>query len=134
MFSMIQIIAAEKGEPTDFIILNFIAALIVFGLAIFISGKFIWPKITGALDARDAKIRNEIEAAEKSRANADKALEDYKSSLAEARAEAAKMIEQTKAEQVVPRSPTCTASRLRSPSRSPRRSSSARSTPPTTPA
>lgn len=100
MFSMIQIIAAEKGEPTDFIFLNFIAALIVFGLAIFISGKFIWPKITGALDARDAKIRSEIEAAEKSRANADKALEDYKSSLAEARAEAAKMIEQTKAEQV----------------------------------
>jgi len=100
MFSMIQIIAAEKGEPTDFVILNFIAALVVFTIAMLVSAKLIWPKITGALDARDAKIRSEIEAAEKSRANADQALKDYQTSLAEARAEAAKMIEQTKAEQV----------------------------------
>ncbi|MFI4855479.1 MAG: hypothetical protein ACIAQF_10950, partial [Phycisphaerales bacterium JB065] len=99
MTSMIQIIAAE-GQPTDFGFLNFIVALVVFVAAVLISNRLIWPKIVGALDARDAKIRSEIEAAEKSRANADKALEDYKASLAEARAEAAKMIEQTKAEQI----------------------------------
>ena len=99
MPSMIHILGAE-GQPTDFVILNFITALIVFIAAVVISNRVIWPKITGALDARDAKIRSEIEAAEKSRANADKALKDYESSLAEARAEAEKMIEQTKAEQV----------------------------------
>ena len=99
MTSMIQIIAAE-GQPTEFGYLNFIVALVVFVAAVVISNRLIWPKIVGALDARDAKIRSEIEAAEKSRANADKALEDYQASLAEARAEAAELIEQTKAEQV----------------------------------
>lgn len=100
MISMIHIIAAAGTEPTLFNVLNFIAAIIVFIAAMVISGKVIWPKITGGLDARDAKIRNEIEAAEKSRANADRALKDYEASLAEARAEAARMIEQTKGEQV----------------------------------
>ncbi|MCR9216210.1 MAG: F0F1 ATP synthase subunit B [Phycisphaerales bacterium] len=100
MTSMVSLIAAAGTEPTLFNVPNFIAALLVFVAALLISNKMIWPKITGALDARDAKIRSEIEAAEKSRANADKALKDYESSLAEARAEAEKMIEQTKAEQV----------------------------------
>jgi F-type H+-transporting ATPase subunit b len=100
MTSIVSLLAAPGTEPTLFNVPNFIAALLVFVAALVISNKMIWPKITGALDARDAKIRSEIEAAEKSRANADKALKDYESSLAEARAEAAKMIEQTKAEQV----------------------------------
>jgi F-type H+-transporting ATPase subunit b len=98
---MVHLIAAEKAsDPLLANVPNFIVAILAFVTAMLISKVLIWPKITGGLDARDAKIRNEIEAAEKSRANADKALEDYKSSLAEARAEAAKMIEQTKAEQV----------------------------------
>ena len=100
MTSIVSILAAAGTEPTLFNVPNFIAALIVFGAAMVISNRMIWPKITGALDARDEKIRGEIEAAEKSRENADKALKDYEASLAEARAEAAKMIEQTKAEQV----------------------------------
>jgi F-type H+-transporting ATPase subunit b len=100
MISMIHIIAAGYTEPTLFNVLNFIAAIIVFLGAMAISAKLIWPKVTGGLDARDQKIRSEIEAAEKSRANADRALKDYEASLAEARAEAARMIEQTKAEQV----------------------------------
>lgn len=101
MTSMIHIIAAAtESSPTDINVLNFITAILVFIAALVVSGKFIWPRITGALDARDQKIRSEIEAAEKSRANADKALKDYEASLAEARAEAAKMIEQTKADQV----------------------------------
>lgn len=98
---MVHIIAAEKAsDPLLANLPNFIVAILAFVTALLVSRVLIWPKITGGLDARDAKIRSEIEAAEKSRANADKALKDYESSLAEARAEAAKMIEQTKAEQV----------------------------------
>ena len=103
MTSIVYVLAAAAGEgtePTLFNVPNFIAALVVFGVAMVISNRMIWPKITGALDARDEKIRGEIEAAEKSRENADKALDDYKASLAAARAEAAQMIEQTKGEQV----------------------------------
>lgn len=98
---MVHLIAAEKAsDPLLANVPNFIVAILAFVTALVVSKLFIWPKITGGLDARDAKIRSEIEAAEKSRANADKALKDYEASLAEARAEAAKMIEQTKAEQV----------------------------------
>lgn len=76
-----------------------ITALVVFALVFAILGVKVWPAITAGLDERADKIKAEIEAAENARRQAKDALAQYEASLAQARAEAAKMIEQTKAQQ-----------------------------------
>ncbi|MEO1129493.1 MAG: F0F1 ATP synthase subunit B [Planctomycetota bacterium] len=91
-----------EGGPGDVVAINpwqFAAALIVFGASVFVLQKTAWPKILGGLEERENKIREEIFAAEEARKRADAALKDYEASLAEARAEANRMIEATKAEQ-----------------------------------
>ena len=97
-------LGADKSDPaganvTYFNMITFASTILVFGAAFFILSKLAWPKITEALDAREAKIRDEILAAEEARERADAALKDYEQSLATARAEANAMIEKTKAEQ-----------------------------------
>ncbi len=76
-----------------------VTALIVFALAAAFLGVVVWPKVTGALDERAAKIRSEIESAEQARKQAREALDEYERNLAEARAEAQKMLEATRSQQ-----------------------------------
>lgn len=76
-----------------------VTALIVFAITAAFLGVVVWPKISQGLDDRANKIKDEIEAAEQARKQAKDALEEYQRSLAQARAEAAKMIEATKAQQ-----------------------------------
>jgi F-type H+-transporting ATPase subunit b len=76
-----------------------VTALVVFCLVFAVLATKVWPVITKALDERAGKIREEIEAAEMARQQAKDALEQYQQSLAQARAEAQKMIESTKAQQ-----------------------------------
>lgn len=90
----------EAGaSPMSFELLQYFATIVTFLIVLAILGKVVWPKILGALDERDAKIRAEIKAAEDARKQAAAALERYEKSLAEARAEAQQLIEKTKAEQ-----------------------------------
>ena len=76
-----------------------VTALIVFVITAAILGRAVWPKIAGALDERQQKILDEIDAAEAARQQAKDALDQYETSLAEARSEAQAMLEQTKADQ-----------------------------------
>ena len=76
-----------------------VTALVVFCLVFAVLATKVWPVISKALDERAGKIREEIEAAEMARQQAKDALEQYQQSLAQARAEAQKMIESTKAQQ-----------------------------------
>jgi F-type H+-transporting ATPase subunit b len=94
-------VLAAKGEAgvTDWNWLTFLSTIVAFLLCLAITAKVIWPKVLGGLEAREEKIRSEIKAAEEARKRADEALKDYESSLQQARAEAAEMIEKTKAEQ-----------------------------------
>lgn len=85
--------------PTYINAIQFLSTIVAALLAFFVLGKYVWPIITKALDARDEKIRSEIKAAEDARTRADDALKGYEQSLAEAKAEAQAMIEATKAEQ-----------------------------------
>ncbi|MDP1662832.1 MAG: F0F1 ATP synthase subunit B [Phycisphaerales bacterium] len=78
-----------------------VVSLVVFVTVLLLLSKFVWPKIAGALHERADKIKNEIEAAESARMTAKAALEEYQSSLAQARAEAQKMIAEAKAQQQV---------------------------------
>lgn len=92
--------AAEEGaSPMSFELIQYFATLVTFAIVLAILGKVVWPKILGALEDRQNKIRAEIQAAEDARKQAAAALERYEKSLAEARAEAQQLIEKTKAEQ-----------------------------------
>jgi F-type H+-transporting ATPase subunit b len=91
--------AKDSPQPAYVDLTQWLTALIVFGVVLVVLGKVVWPKITDGLDAREAKIRGEIEAAEQARKNADEALKGYEASLAEARVKAESMMEETRAEQ-----------------------------------
>lgn len=69
---------------------TWVAFLILF----FLLYRFAFPAIIGMLDARAARIRESLEKAEQTRIEAERLLEEYKQQLAEARGEAAKVIEQ----------------------------------------
>lgn len=74
-------------------------AIVVFLLVFAVLAVKVWPTITRALDERAAKIREEIESAEMARKQAKDALDQYQQSLAQARAEAQKMLDATKSQQ-----------------------------------
>jgi F-type H+-transporting ATPase subunit b len=78
-----------------------VTALVVFGLVFAILAVKVWPVIVRGLDERADKIRSEIESAEQARRQAKEALEQYQQSLAQARDEAKKMLDATKAQQSV---------------------------------
>ncbi len=75
-----------------------IAFAIVFGLLAWKA----WPAIKKALKDREDRIRGDLERAEHARIEAETSLEEYRKQLAEARAEATKIIEEARlaAEQV----------------------------------
>lgn len=62
-----------------------------------ILGKFAFPPVTKMLDERAEKIRASLEKAEETKVEAERLLEEYKVQMAEARGEAAKVIEQGRA-------------------------------------
>jgi F-type H+-transporting ATPase subunit b len=76
-----------------------IAAWVVFLVVLGVLAKVAFPRILKGLDAREAKIREEINAAESARKQAKDALAMYERNLADARAEAQKMLEKTRAQQ-----------------------------------
>ena len=73
-----------------------IYALISFGVLFFVLSKFAFPPIVKMLEKREATIRESIERSEETRVEAERLLEDYKKQLAEARSEAAQIIEQAR--------------------------------------
>lgn len=77
-----------------------IVTLVVFALVFAILATLVWPKILGGLNERANKIADEIEAAEMARKQAKDALDEYQKSLSEARAEAQRMIEQARSQQL----------------------------------
>ena len=73
--------ASESADPTVAELAPAITTLVVFGIVILILFTKVWPKITSGLDERQTKIRQEIEAAEASQAEARAAMEELSSSL-----------------------------------------------------
>jgi len=93
-------LAASEGtmNPVAVELAPAITTLIVFGLVCFVLFTKVWPKIANGLDERQAKIRQEIEAAEAAQAEARAAMEAQQAELAKARAEANEMIMKAKAD------------------------------------
>jgi F-type H+-transporting ATPase subunit b len=66
--------------------------LIVFGLTFWLLAKVAFPRITEALDRRQRAIEESIDAAEKTRREADALLADYRERLADARGQADEIV------------------------------------------
>jgi F-type H+-transporting ATPase subunit b len=62
--------------------------LVVFGLTLFFLWKVAFPRIAEALDRRQHAIEESIEAAEKTRREADQLLAEYRERLSDARGQA----------------------------------------------
>lgn len=77
---------------TNEIIWGSISFFVVLGLL----AKFAFPAMKTAMAAREERIRADLEGAEQARAQADSQLADYQAQLADARAEAGRIIEEAR--------------------------------------
>ena len=66
--------------------------LVVFLMLLFVLGKFVFPMITAAVEAREKALEDAIEAAKKDREEAKKYLEEQRQQVEAARNDAAKII------------------------------------------
>lgn len=69
---------------------------IAFAVLLLVGKKFAYPAITAAMSARTEKIRTDLEAAETARVEAEREAADYKASLADAHAEAARILDEAR--------------------------------------
>ena len=86
------------GELMDFPLSAAVIQMIIFLLVVFVLGKFVWPKVLVALDARDKKIHDDITAAEQANAKAQEVLAEYEKFKADANAEARTLLDQARAD------------------------------------
>ena len=75
---------------------EFVPALISFLILWFVLAKLAWPRILGALDAREAKIKGDIEAAEQAHIQAAEELEKSHKLVIEAQRQANEILAQAK--------------------------------------
>lgn len=97
------ILAAEEGgheiiNPLLPAVPDLLWGSVVFVVLVIFVTKYVMPRINRALDARSEAIQGGIEKAEVAQAEAAAALEQYRTQLAEGRAEAAAIREQARAD------------------------------------
>jgi F-type H+-transporting ATPase subunit b len=73
---------------------NAIWTLVVFGLVVFVLGKFAWGPILNTLQTRETFIREALEKAKRDREDAEARLREYEARLAGARAEASAIVDE----------------------------------------
>jgi F-type H+-transporting ATPase subunit b len=83
--------------PLDTSLVDVIVAVVVFVVFFSLLRVLVWPKVISGLDERYAKIKNEIDAAEKARHEAESAQKKFEEKLRQAQEEAARTIEEAKA-------------------------------------
>jgi F-type H+-transporting ATPase subunit b len=66
--------------------------LLVFGISMYLLAKLAFPRIAEALDRRQKAIEDSIDAAERTRREADEILAEYRERLAEARGQADEIV------------------------------------------
>jgi F-type H+-transporting ATPase subunit b len=85
-------LAAEGDSGGSFLVSPnlglMIWTLLVFGITMYVLSKVAFPRIQEALDKRANLIRDSIDEAEKTRAEANQILEEYRARLKEAREQA----------------------------------------------
>ena len=87
---------AEEAESSGADILipkmaEFVPALIIFLIIWFLLAKFVWPKVTATLDAREKRIEDSIEEADQTKAEAAEIRTEADAIVAEARRKASEI-------------------------------------------
>lgn len=86
-------IASENaGSPFDSQLLTLGTSIIVFTVFLLLAKQFVWPHILKGLDQREQKLRDDLDAADEARQQANAALQEYEHELTKARTEAGEMI------------------------------------------
>ena len=70
--------------------------LLLFGISMYVLYKLAFPRISEALDRRQKAIEESIDAADRTRKQADEILEEYRERLREARGQADEIIERAR--------------------------------------
>jgi F-type H+-transporting ATPase subunit b len=70
--------------------------LVLFGLSLVILRKLAFPRISEALDRRQKAIEDSIDAAERTRQEADQLLDEYRGRLREAREQAEEIVQRAR--------------------------------------
>jgi F-type H+-transporting ATPase subunit b len=89
------VLAAESGGGSFLVTPDvgvMIWTLLVFLISLYLLGKFAFPRIQEALDRRQKAIEESIDAAERTRQEADQILAEYRERLAEARSQADEIV------------------------------------------
>jgi F-type H+-transporting ATPase subunit b len=90
---------AEEPSGVDLVLPAFeelVWGFIVFGVVLLVLNKVLFPKIRQGIEAREQKIQADLEAAETSKASAQRELEEYRAQLADARSESNRIIEEAR--------------------------------------
>ncbi len=85
-----------SGGPFEGNIGNALWTLIIFGLVIFVLGKFAWGPILSGLQQREEFIRKSLSDAKRDRDEAEVRLREYHDKLTAARAEATAIVEEAR--------------------------------------
>ena len=88
----------QEGEFTPFSINTGLIfwTIVVFGVLLALLWRFGWPAILKAVEERERRIRQQLEEAERARAEAARLLEEHKRTTAAAHAEAQELIAQAR--------------------------------------
>jgi F-type H+-transporting ATPase subunit b len=98
MTELVTVLAAEGGEEGggSFLVQPgvglMIWTLLAFGLTLYILSKLAFPRISAALDKRQRAIEESIDTAERTKAEADELLAEYRRRLQEARTQAEEIV------------------------------------------
>src|SRR3712207_6444543 len=86
------VLAAEEGGGGSFLVKPGIGlmiwTLLAFGATLYILNRFAFPRISANLDKRQRAIEDSIDTAERTKAEAEEILAEYRQRLAEARTQA----------------------------------------------
>lgn len=75
---------------------NVIWTLVIFGLVVFVLGKYAWGPILSGLQAREDFIRESLEKAQRDRLESEARLREYEERLAASRAEATAIVDEAR--------------------------------------
>ena len=99
LLASLPALAREEGEPGGVFagdVGNVIWTLIIFGLVVFVLGRFAWGPILSGLQSREAFIRESLESARRDREQAEARLAQYVEKLNSARSEATAIVEEAR--------------------------------------
>ncbi|HEX4345547.1 MAG TPA: F0F1 ATP synthase subunit B [Solirubrobacteraceae bacterium] len=88
-------LAADKGGGSFLVSPNvglMIWTFVVFGISLYVLSKLVFPRIQEALDKRQRAIDDSIDAAERTRVEADELLGEYRERLKDARTQAEEIL------------------------------------------